>query len=333
MSHRTRDLLRRFAALALGLVILAVIARTVDWAQAGQVLEGASVGGLLLAGIFYLPPWILRGWRWRLLARDLDEEVPLGPAVAMATVGNMLNLVLPAKAGDLLWANAANARFGTRWLPAVVSVLAGRVFDLGVLMSLAAAALLFVPEARFAAAAGPMLAALGLGTGLGLVLFVRLRLGRLLLIGPLRRFLPLHDRLVGAAAAITGARALARQVGLTALIWVNEGLVAWLVAGALGLSIGPAAILVAIGVANLSKIVPLTPASFGTYEAAGALAVQSLAGVEYSAAFAALLAEHLLKNGVNLLLGLVALGVAEVPVLRVDLERVRGAWRAALRGE
>lgn len=330
MSESTRKTLRRLAALLLGLVILALIGGTVDREQAAAVLARADGWGLLVAALCYLPPWLLRGWRWRLLARDLGDEVPLGPAVAMATVGNMLNLALPAKAGDLLWANAANARFGQPWLSAAVSVLSGRVFDLGVLLVLAVAALLFLPEERFAPAALGALGGLGVCTALGLLLFVRLRLGRLLLIGPLARFGILHDRLVGAFAAITGPAALLRHGGVTALIWLNEGLVAWLVARSLGLEIPAAAVLAGIGVANLSKIVPLTPASFGTYEAAGALAVQSLTGLDYSAAFAVLLAEHLLKNGVNLVLGLLALTVSDVPVLRVDIAAARRAWRGAL---
>ena len=326
---------RRLLGAAVAVGVLVLIGLTLDRAQLADVLARASPLALLAAGAVYLPSWWLRGLRWKQIASDLGDEVGLRGAVAAATVGNMLNLVLPAKAGDLLWANAAHVRWGVPYGRGLVGVLSGRVFDLVVLSLAGLIALRFTPGPAAAWGDSVLLAVAGSLAGLtaGWLVFLRLRVGGRLLIGPLARLRGLHDALVDPAARLTSsASRLALHCGSTALIWSIEALVAWMTARALGVAIPLPAMIFGIMVANLSKIVPLTPASFGTYEAAGAAALV-LAGVDYSAAFAVMLAEHLVKNGVNAILGGAALLVEDIPVAQVDLEAVRAAWRETTASE
>lgn len=313
---------RRLLGLFVAIAVLGLVAATLDLDEVAATLASASPSWLLFATLVYLPSWLLRGWRWQGLARDLGDEVPLWPAAAFATVGNMLNLVLPAKAGDLLWTHAAHERFGVPYGRGLVGVLAGRVLDLAVLLGLGTLALA-TSGSELAAGAWASLGALAAGGVAGWMVVVRWRLGGRLLVGPLVRLRPVHDALVEPAARL-GARPgrAALHLASTAAIWAIEGLVAWSIAQSLAVSLTPGEVLVAIMVANLSKIVPLTPASFGTYEAAGALALQTL-GVVYSAAFAVLLVEHLLKNLVNTALGVLAMALTDVPVLKVDLDALR----------
>ncbi|MCB9794060.1 MAG: flippase-like domain-containing protein [Alphaproteobacteria bacterium] len=318
--------------MALALLVLAAVAATLDTETLSETLGRARPGWLALAALAYLPPWLLRGWRWQLLAADLGDRIPLWPAAATATVGNMLNLLLPAKAGDLLWANAAAVRWGVPYGRAVVGVLAGRVLDLIVLTAMGGLALITLPAGwtRFGPSLGASVA-VGLALmGLGGVAVLRWRWGARLLRGPLGRLRGLHDALVEPLDQLTRRPAAAlRHGGSTALIWTNEAAVAWMVAHAMGVELPFAGVLFGIMVANLSKILPLTPASMGTYEAAGALAM-GVAGPSYSAAFAVALVEHLLKNAVNLVLGVVAMASTDVPVLDVDRERLAEAWAAQL---
>ena len=316
---------RRVFGALVAVAVLVLVGLTLDLDAVATTLADADPVWLVAAAMAYLPSWWLRGWRWQGLAADLGDRVPIGPAVAFATVGNMLNLVLPAKAGDLLWTHAAHERFGVPYGRGLVSVLAGRVLDLVVLLALGAAAF-GTTDSDVASAAWASLGGLVVLLLLGWTLVVRLRLGGLLLRGPLQRVRPVHDALVEPAARL-GARParLALHGGTTLVIWGIEALVAWSIAQGLAVEVTIAGVFVAIMVANLSKIVPVTPASFGTYEMAGAFAL-GVAGVPYDDAFAVVLVEHVLKNGVNLLLGLVALWIEDLPVFSADLSGVRESW-------
>ena len=120
------------------------------------------------------------------------------------------------------------------------------------------------------------------------------------------------------------------EVGVGAGLWGLEFVVAWHLALSMGFDLPWWSIIVWIFTANLSKIIPLTPASMGTYEAAGAIAL-GLAGASYDEAFALVLVEHLLKNGVNLLLGLAFLAVEDLPVLGGDLASIRASYKSSKR--
>jgi uncharacterized membrane protein YbhN (UPF0104 family) len=307
---------------------LFAIGASLDW---GEVEARLSKVGPVLLGIcilIYLPSWVLRGLRWRQLAKDLGDDVPLWPATCLATVGNMLNLVLPAKAGDLLWTHAAHVRWNVPYGRGVVGVLAGRVLDLLVLVAMGAIALASLPLGREEYGGTVLLAAgtVAIAAFLSIYLGLKRRLFRRALVGPLSRLVPLHDALVEPADQLTrDPRRVVLHGSITGVIWLNEALIAWLIANGMGLEVSAAASMFAVMIANLSKIVPITPASFGTYELAGAFAL-GVAGVPYEDAFAAILVEHLLKNGVNVALGLAALWWQDLPVFSADLAGVRAAW-------
>ncbi len=325
---------RRLLTLVVAVAVLAAIGASLEWGVVRARMARVGPALLVVATLVYLPPWLIRGVRWRQLAADLGDRIPLWPATCLATVGNMLNLVLPAKAGDLLWTHAAHLRWGVPYGRGVVGVFGGRVLDLGVLAALGALALVAVPEGRQEHGSSVTLAvgALVLGGGVALALFVRWRLASRLMIGPLARLRPLHDALIDPVDALTRSpQRVALHLATTAVIWLNEGLMTWIVVHGLGLEVSFAAVMFAVMVANLSKIVPVTPASFGTYEMAGAFAL-GVAGVGYDDAFAAILVEHVLKNTLNLALGLVALWLEDLPIFSADLSGVKEAWAELKRG-
>lgn len=326
-----RRWLARAGLTALGAAVLWGIWRSLDLGQLRAVLGQAHGPMLVGAALAYTPSWVLRGWRWQGLARALGDTVPLGAAVALATQGNLLNLLLPGKLGDLLWANAAAQRFGMPYGRALVGVVFGRVLDLVGLGLVGALALLALPQA-WGDYARPVGLGLGLGVlagGLGAWSLVRWRWSRVLARGPRAR--AVHAALVDPLLTLLDSPGgLARHAGSSVLIWVNEGLVAWMIVRGVGLELPPQASFLAILVANLSKILPVTPGGFGTYEAAGALALRA-AGAAWTPAVGAVLVEHLLKNAVNALLGGVAWLGWRIPILDVDWEALRRGWERLTR--
>lgn len=320
---------RRTGAILLTIGVLIAVVASLDLQRVRAELAHISHVAIAMAALIYLPSWVLRGQRWKSLAWDLGDSIPLRGATAAATVGNMLNLVLPAKAGDLLWAHAAHVRWSLPYPRALVGILGGRVLDLLVLAGVGTATLLVAspisPDIRgsvWTIGAAAVFSAVVLYEAL-----IRRRLSRHFLVGSLARFRGTHDAFANAISTLCShpPRAVL-HVAVTGLIWSIEFLVAWYLAQSMGFALPWWAIIIWIFAANLSKIVPLTPASMGTYEAAGAI-VLGLAGTAYNEAFALVLVEHLLKNGVNLILGLVFLAIEDLPVLRIDIDALRAIKR------
>jgi hypothetical protein len=95
-SGRTRWL----AALALGLVILGVLLRTIGLGGLADAARAARPAVVALALLFFVPQIAVGACRWRVIARTL-RPISFLDAVQMVLAAGALNVLLPSKLGDL----------------------------------------------------------------------------------------------------------------------------------------------------------------------------------------------------------------------------------------
>ena len=94
--------------------------------------------------------------------------------------------------------------------------------------------------------------------------------------------------------------------GTSVVIWMMDVLVCYLVCMMFAADIPFMLVLLAIIIGNLIKAVPITPGGIGTYEAALAI-VFEIGGVASFTAFLIAVIDHLIKNLVTLVGGLISL--------------------------
>jgi uncharacterized protein (TIRG00374 family) len=218
----------------------------------------------------------LRVLRWRML---FARETRPGwrPATEAFLVGQFFNVVLLARAGELMRVVALNLRTRSSRAEILGTVLLERVFDVLGLLLLFFATLPWLPEVTWLRAAGALT--------IGLVVALALGAAALALWGdrPLRFvFAPLSrlpflsrertDRaasnLVQGLAGVQSAR-----LGITALvstiaIWIVLGFSCWFVILAFDLGLSPVAGMFVVAAVGLSMALPSAPAALGVFEAA-----------------------------------------------------------------
>lgn len=124
-----------WAAAGVSLGVLAWVVARADWAVAGRLAAGAKPGWLVAAGLAVaaLPP--LMAWRWQaVLVAQGAGWLPLGGLMRAVMAANLLNTVLPGKAGDLVKAIYVREHGGLA--RGVGGVLLERGVDVGVLGAL-----------------------------------------------------------------------------------------------------------------------------------------------------------------------------------------------------
>lgn len=285
-ASKTRARLIQLVSLALGVGLLVLALRPVDFAALGEALRDANYLYLIPLTVLALAAHAIRAWRWGLLLDALpdDRTARLGATFPALMIGYMVNYAAP-RLGEV--ARAVTLARQTRLpLPGVVgTVAAERVLDV---LTLAVALVI-----AFALAAGrgldalfaPTLEAvdgvvdglpafgwvlLGLGVMLGaamLWLAVRWlrraaerggaegRAGRLL--GVIEAF---RDGLL----ALVRVRRRAALIGSTAVIWLLYAVLAYLplLMFDIPLGFGEAWVLMAVG--SAAMVVP-TPGGVGSY--------------------------------------------------------------------
>jgi uncharacterized protein (TIRG00374 family) len=297
----------------IGLGCLAILLRQVDLKQSWNAL-------VQLNGLFMLVPLLvfivnlpLRAWRWQLIFPS-SSRPGLGACLTVLGIGNMANLLLPGRAGDLarcvLVGRADSLTESSRTLAtlAVEKVLDGLALVGMVLYSVWA---LHPPHWVL-----ELLRVAILIFGGALLLLVVLRYRTRALIDTLRRgfrFVRLSsleekfDGLLTAFAdglsAVSSAGQMLMLLLLTAAIWTTEAGLIWGLARALGLAVSLKSALVATAVLGLGVMIPAAPGSLGTYELFGTEGFK-LAGIAASSALALTVVIHAWVFLANIVVGI-----------------------------
>lgn len=247
------------ACVSAGLV--AWLVTRIDGAAARALLREASVPWLLAAvGITLLFP-LTSAWRWLGVLRAQPElRLPFTVALRAVMIANVLNSLLPSKAGDIMKAVYLRRRVGLT--AGVGTVVLERLVDLAVLGAMGVAGW---------ALGG---AAWGLGVGLGLVTAVTGVLAALLMLP--HTPLPLPERVRSKALGFSAVfvawlrcpAAIVQTLAGSVATWGLCGLLVCALAAALRLDLAWSFAFSVYPLALLAGLVPLTISGVGTRDAA-----------------------------------------------------------------
>ena len=288
---------------AVSALFVAIAVRTVDFGALREALTGVAPWWAPPALLLFTGAKYIDSWRWRYLLRGVGPP-PQRALFGAFLIGNMVNNLLPLRAGDVAKIQVLGRRYGASRAGLAASVfvveatLDGIVFVLFLFAALAFFDLGDLPGAGIAALAA--LAVVAFGAALLLsraqpdALAASRWLGRLLARwrGPAATLL--RDAYDGLHALRAWRRTLG-AIALSAPAWLVEAGMFALFGQAFGLGLSYPTYVAVMVAANLAVSVPVALWNFGPYEAlvAGVLAA---AGVEEAAALSYALTVHLLSN-------------------------------------
>lgn len=291
----TRRVLQAIVGIAVSVVAIVVVLGSVDVGRTLDVLSRASLGWVLAVAAFIVGDVLIRAIRWQRLLEPI-RHVAWRPVLAYLLVGYLANNVLPARLGELVRSHYLGDREGMSRTTTLGTVVVERVVDTGVVVAIAAFAIL-VLNVR-----GVVTDAVIIGAAIVAMLMVGLAIGVAAHRLPGAEWLaqraarwPRVGELVGklrSGLAVAGRpRTLLEALALSVVAWAAT-LLAFAAAGqavGLELRIGEAALL-SSGVA-LASAIPSGPGYLGTYELAAVKIAEAL-GLPTDEAFAVALIVH-----------------------------------------
>ncbi len=270
------------------------------WDDLLLAIEHAIWYYLILAAIVCLAAWWLRGLRYRSILSSLQIPVGVNFSTACIFVSQTANLIVPARLGDLVRIFILGHEHQAPVSKGISSLVVERVFDILTVALLGAVALLFVldvPGWFYTLIIIPIVA--------GVVFF-----GILFFAGKLssenRIIQYLFTLLEQIREASLSLRAVALLSASSIVIWLMDVMVCMFVVLMFQDQIPLAVVVLAIVVGNLVKAVPVTPGGVGTYELAMA-GTLTLAGVPFAEATMIAVIDHLIKNLITAIGGIVSI--------------------------
>jgi len=291
------------------------------WGDLLEALQHMIPIYLVIGIVICLSAWWLRGWRYHYILASLTYKVPVIVATACIFVSQTVNLVVPARLGDFVRIFILKHDYNTSYSEGISSIVVERVFDIVPVAILGGVALLFIPNVPswfYTVIFVPLL--------VGIAFFVFLVFsGKLTTKNKyISIILTMLEEIRRASLTLKSSVVLSFS---SIVIWLLDVLVCVSVVMMFQQQIPFAVVLLAIVIGNLVKAVPLTPGGVGTYELSLAFTFE-LYGVAPAIAFLIAVIDHLIKNIVTLVGGVISiyfLGDWVIPTIRQAIHE-RSKW-------
>lgn len=303
------------ASLLIGFAILALLIYFAGYKRLLNVLLHASIGWIAISVLVYAASWIFRVWRLERFTTQSGTYIKLFELFKLYISGFALNIILPAKLGDAATIGYLRLQgINVGWAAAII--FQTRILDLLTLLLLCIPALFLL----FAnGIPGWISMSLSFCLIVALIPFVMVFMDkRHLLAAGLeglekrvsRRFLivflsKVKDAYLSYRQIISNKKLTVVSSLLSIMIWLLEALSCYLLALAINAEIQLNAVLFAVCLSNLAKVIPATPGSVGIYESI-LTTILVMLGVPFDVALALSILDHAIKKIFNLSFGLPA---------------------------
>lgn len=309
MTFSRRAIARSVLGIAVSIVSIWLLVRSVDLAAAAQVLRTAAPAWIAVMFVTSVIDIASRGARWRVLLAPI-ALIPYPRVLGYTSIGYLANNVLPARLGELVRSHTLGEKEGIARTTVLGTVVVERVIDTVMVVAIAAVSVL-VLSIRGVMTSAVLLglafaALLVVGVGIGIAAH-RLpgaeRVGAYIERWP--RLIALGRMLRDGLAVVSRPRTLVGALAFSVVAW-SASIGTFLAAGqAVGIELTVAqGALLASGVA-LATIVPSGPGYLGTFELT-AVGICSLFGIDRDPAFAMALLVHVMILSVTSIGGVIA---------------------------
>ena len=292
-----------FASVIVAIGILIVLALYAGLESVLKILVSADLKLVAIASLLYALSFVIRGWRYKYIISKLGYNVSTVFSAESIAISQTLNVITPVRIGDLGRAYV----FRKREVPYSTSfsgLAVERIFDLVSVLILSFLSIILISGVEYIRT--PVYATALLVVVILAFVFVS-------------RMQNIVGKIVRDANKIMKTRSSPTILLSSIFLWLFDITVCFIVLNAFGNYSNLFLLtVIAVSVGNITKVLPITPGGIGTYEAVltGIFSTAVGADVGFVVAFV----DHMLKNLITLILGMIALAS-----LNIKLKEISGS--------
>jgi hypothetical protein len=260
--------------------------------------------------VVYFSTWVIRGERWRLVLQSSSIIISRSNSIKLTFVGYMINLFTPAKLGEFGRVAGLTKVTGEKNLSkSVGTVVVDHFFDFLMVIIFLLTSLFFISTEKLPywiqVTIWIALIVAIFGTTLLFVLAKKPLLFQTLSSKMPNKIQTHAENLIKGVSDAFNHPKLPLILLFSCYIWVGEVFVTFMILLGLGVNIPIYFVIFSLMIANLTKIIPITPGGMGVFE--GVLAVSLvLFNVDKEEASIAAILDHFIKNIVVLIGGIIS---------------------------
>ncbi len=294
-----RKWLRWAVSAAFSLTVIGWAAFALDWRQVTLALSTARWGWILLAMGLVFVTFITRVFRWQALF--FPERQPAMSLFSALMIGQAVNYIVPARAGDVTRAVLLNRLSGASTARTLGTVALEKLWDIAMLVLFTVGLGLVFPLPQWLIAPVRSVS-IGLSVGAALLAILLWRRNDFLAVmdhwgerfSPdlYRRARKLVENALDGFAGMRHPHPITAAIFWSLMTWVSGALINFAVFRAVNLSLSAVPAILLLIVLQVGVAVPSLPGRIGVFEGL-VVVVLALFGVEYDVAFSYGLILHL----------------------------------------
>jgi uncharacterized protein (TIRG00374 family) len=295
--------LKTLASFLLAFGIIYLLFAKMDSAKVFEIIKKTNCFLYVLGFLVYYTTFPLRGLRFGTILKNNGFDSSVSGLTGIVLISWFANCIAPAKIGDVFRAYLVKKRYGHSFTVTVGAVFAERVFDLFILYLLIGGSGLIAFRGKIPPTMMTVLETGFVLLGLILAVLVLIKYSGNWII----KILPQKIRnmyLKFVSGTMTSFNHNWMIAGLTAIIWMLEGISFYMVAKAIGINLSFMAIIFTGLISALLTALPVTPAGLGIVEAAK-VGVLIFFGVDRSMAMSAALLDRFINYWSLIIIGFI----------------------------
>jgi hypothetical protein len=284
----------------ISVVILIALTFYAGFASVINTILSANPMIIGLASVIYASSFLLRGWRYKYIVKQLNYDVSTVFSTESVAISQTLNVITPVRIGDLGRAYVFNKK-DVPYSTSFSGLAVERIFDLISVLVLAILAIAITGSSF-------------IRTPIYALIFLTLIIIALI---ALSRMQNIVGKIVRDANRILRAKSSPVIFLSSILLWMFDIVVCFLVLNSFG-SYPDLFLLtvIAVSVGNITKVLPITPGGIGTYEAV--LTGVFSTAISPSLAFSVAFIDHAIKNLITLVLGIISLAELKIKLKEIS---------------
>lgn len=293
---------KKIVALLITLTFLGLIFHKMDWSTLWKTFKMFDAKNLWIIVPVYILALYLRGFRWKSLLLNNPKYKPLHLA-SVFTVGSMLNIYLPARAGDLYRAYYLGSTEQEKKMKLFGSIILERTFDGICVFLILLSAVLIYSKQQWILNLAYLIGVLFVGSFLAFYLIFKFnkvdficeklinfsnKLPHFIsqkLVNLIKKINVHTNSFIEGFESLNSLKYTFQAFGMSLIIWLVECYVAFLIINSFHLNLGFSAALFVISLISFSTMIPSTSVFLGPYQVAYILSL-GIYGVDKSTALA-----------------------------------------------
>lgn len=312
-------------SLGLGAGLLYVILRQVNMDILKLSLKSLNIWWIVSAVMLYTVDMLIRAYKWREMLKDNGICISIRESFFAYNLGNTMNIVIPAKIGDIARSYYLKKKYGNGYSSTLPSIFLDRILDvLGgyivlLVSSLYVLGAVNMPQWFYSLIIIGVICLIAVFIVMAYMVKNREKVKSIKNTNVKNLVSAFIDVLEG---SVKNRIKFVKLIVYTSISWLCDGLIAFLVFLALGQKVSPFAVVFAAMVATLTKVFPVTPGGIGVFEGTMVI-IFSLFGFKSDLTGIISTLSHFLMNLYTLCIGVYVLIKNGISVSDIRMEKVK----------